>query len=124
MSRVLVPQVPLLGFPTAITLSLDAVEGAVGLYSLVSAQAAELRLFVLDAAIHLPEYSPAFTRDQLALLESPEDTNQSVLVIVNTANNQTTVNLFAPILVNTGTGACTQVILDGQDWPLRHVLPL
>ncbi|PQZ96052.1 flagellar assembly protein FliW [Arthrobacter sp. MYb227] len=123
MSRVLVPQAPLLGFPTAVTLSLDPVEGAVGLYSLSSVQVAELRLFVLDAAIHFPDYCPVFTHNQLLLLGTPDESNQSVFVIVNTANNQTTVNLLAPILVNAGTGSCAQVILDGQDWPLRHILP-
>ncbi len=31
-------------------------------------------------------------------------------------------NLMAPIVVNAKTGACAQVILEGQDWPLRAEL--
>ncbi|MFF5791568.1 flagellar assembly protein FliW [Paeniglutamicibacter sp. NPDC012692] len=123
MSRALVPVVPLPGFPTATTLSLDAVEGAIGLYSLVSAQAPELRFFVLDAAIHLADYDPVFTNEQMALVGDPAPGDNSVLVIVNTTDSQPTVNLLAPLLVNAGTGYCAQVILEGQEWPLRHLLP-
>jgi hypothetical protein len=32
------------------------------------------------------------------------------------------VNLLAPIVVNVHTGACAQVILDDQDWPLQAEL--
>ena len=64
MSRVLVPAAALPGFPEATTLSLEPVEGALGLYSLASPQAAGLRLFVLDAALHLTDYKPVFTNEQ------------------------------------------------------------
>lgn len=123
MSRALIPAAPLPGFPGATTLSLEPVEGAIGLYSLVSAQVAELRLFALDAAIHLADYKPVFTNEQVALVGNPEAGNSSVLVIVNTADRETTVNLLAPLLLNAGTGSCAQVILEGQDWPLRASLP-
>ena len=123
MSRALIPAAPLPGFPEATTLSLEPVEGAIGLYSLVSAQVAELRLFVLDAAVHLVDYKPVFTNEQSALIGNPESGDRSVLAIVNTTDSQPTVNLFAPLLVNAGTGFCAQVILEGQDWPLRAPLP-
>lgn len=70
------------------------------------------------------DYKPVFTNEQSALVGYTETGNRSVLVIVNTTDNQLTVNLFAPLLVNAGTGFCAQVILEGQDWPLRAPLPL
>lgn len=122
MSRVLVPAAPLLGFPEATTLSLEPVEGAIGLYSLASAQVSALRMFVLDAAVHLTDYKPVFTNEQCALVGNPDTGDRSVLVIVNTTDGQATANLLAPLLLNATTGSCAQVILEGQDWPLRHVL--
>ena len=45
-----------------------------------------------------------------------------VLVVTNPGETGTTVNLMAPIVVNADTGRCAQIILDGQDWPLRAEL--
>ena len=124
MSRVLVPAAALPGFPEATTLSLEPVEGALGLYALASPQAAGLRLFVLDAALHLTEYKPVFTNEQMALVGNPEPGSRGVLVIVNTSDHQASVNLLAPLVFNADTGSCAQVILEGQDWPIRSALPL
>jgi len=124
VSRVLVPAAELPGFPQATTLSLEPVEGAWGLHTLLSAQVPELRLFVLEAAVHLPEYAPEFTSEQLALVGNPAEDARTVLVVVNTAGGEASANLLAPLLLNSETGSCAQVILESQDWPLRHVLPL
>lgn len=124
MSRVLVPAAELPGFPQATTLSLEPVAGAWGLHTLLSAQVPELRLFVLEAAVHLPEYAPEFTGEQLALVGNPAEDARTVLVVVNTAGGEASANLLAPLLLNSETGSCAQVILESQDWPLRHVLPL
>lgn len=124
MSRVLVPAVPLPGFHQATTLCLEAVEGAVGLYSLSSPQAAGLRLYALDAALHLADYQPVFTNEQLALLGEPEPDARVILVIVNTSDQQASVNLLAPVIFNAHTGVCAQLILEGQDLPIRSVLAL
>ncbi len=45
-----------------------------------------------------------------------------VLVVANPGENGTSMNLMAPIIVNSKTGASAQVILEGQDWPLRATL--
>lgn len=102
--------------------SLDDVEGAVGLYSLRSLDDASIRLFVLDAAIHLPEYSPEIPDQQCELLEISVPEDALVLVVANPGANGTSMNLMAPIIVNASTGASAQVILEGQDWPLRAQL--
>jgi flagellar assembly factor FliW len=124
MSRVLVPAAALPGFPEATTLSLEPVEGALGLYALASPQAAGLRLFVLDAALHLADYKPVFTNEQMALVGDPGPGSRGILVIVNTSDHQASVNLLAPLVFNADTGSCAQVILEGQDWPIRSALPL
>lgn len=119
----LVAATPFPGLDTAGIFELTAVDGAQGLYSLESAQVAGLRLFVLDADLHLPEYNPVFTDAQRTLVGEPDAADRSVLVVVNTADQDPTVNLLAPILINDITGYCAQVILEGQDWDLRAPLP-
>ena len=42
-----------------------------------------------------------------------------MLIVVNHSAGSTTVNLMAPIVLNRGTGRCTQLVLDGRDFPLR-----
>lgn len=106
--------------------ALTSVEGADGLYTLQASDDKQegngKRLFVLDASIYLPEYTPVISDEQCASLDvsTPEDT--MVLVIANPGERGTTVNLMAPIVENTKTLACDQVILEGQDWPLRAEL--
>ncbi len=47
-----------------------------------------------------------------------------VLVVVNPSETGARMNLLAPIVVNVHTGACAQVILDDQDWPLQAELAM
>ncbi len=101
---------------------LDDVTGAAGLYALHAASDPGIRLYVLDAAVYLPWYTPEITDEQasgLAII-SPDDA--MVLVVANASETGTTTNLMAPIVVNATTGACAQVILEGQDWPIRAEL--
>lgn len=101
---------------------LNEIDGAGGLYSLRASAVPTTRLFVLDAAVYLPAYTPVISDDQSAALALTEPADALVLVVVNPGEGGTTVNLMAPIVVNATTGACAQVILEGQDWPLRASL--
>ncbi|GAA4362247.1 flagellar assembly protein FliW [Paeniglutamicibacter cryotolerans] len=123
MSLLLVPAIPFPGFESSAGFRLEDVEGTMGLHSLESVQDPALRLFVLDAALHLPHYTPVFTDGQRDLAGITEPDQQRVLVVVNTSDSNPTVNLLAPILVNASTLACAQVILEGQSWDLRTPLP-
>lgn len=98
------------------------IENTPGLFSLTAANGA-VRLFVLDAALHLPDYSPRLPAAELAAIgiSGTNEDNLLTLVVVS-PGVQSTVNLSAPIVVNTASGACVQVILEGTDWPLRHAL--
>lgn len=96
---------------------LAPIAGAEGLYSL-TANAGTARLFLLDPAVYLTDYTPKLPAADLnALGAGPA----WVLVVVNPGANSTA-NLAAPIVVNRATGACTQLILDDTTWPLRHAL--
>lgn len=101
---------------------LDDVNGAAGLYALHAGSDPRIRLYVLDAAVYLPWYTPEITDEQAAGigLTAPEDA--MVLVVANASESGTTTNLMAPIVVNSRTGACAQIILEGQDWPIRAEL--
>jgi flagellar assembly factor FliW len=105
------------GLEPAVNFRLAPIAGAPGLYSLAAIDGTA-RLFVLDAARHLPDYSPQPPGPELERLGTAAPT---VLVVVNPGEHST-VNLAAPILLNTGTGACMQLILESRDWPLRAPL--
>ncbi|MBG6213748.1 MAG: flagellar assembly protein FliW [Cryobacterium sp.] len=102
--------------------TLNTIDGADGLYSLQADETSKTRLFVLDAGVHLPDYKPVLSNDQSAAIEITTPVDALVLVVVNPGETTTTVNLMAPIVVNAGTGACAQFILDDQDWPLHAEL--
>lgn len=110
------------GLDPVVDFTLDEVSGATGLYSLQASTAPTTRLFVVDAGIHLPDYSPEISEEQgdSVGVRGPEDA--LVLVVANPQETGTTVNLMAPIVVNAHTGMSAQVILENQDWPLRAAL--
>jgi flagellar assembly factor FliW len=110
------------GLAPLVDFTLDDIEGAEGLYAQRAKADANRRLFVLDAAVHLPDYTPVLSDEQCAALDVSTPENVLLLVIVNPSEAGTTVNLLAPIVVNATTGACAQLILDDQDWPLRAEL--
>lgn len=110
------------GFAPLTDFSLEKIEGADGLYSLHATEAPGTRMFVVDAGVHLPDYQPVISTEQCTALDLTAPEGAFVLVVVNPAEGGTTANLMAPIVVNVGTGACAQVILDGQDWPLQAPL--
>lgn len=92
-------------------------EDAPGLYSLQSAADSRVRLHLLDAGM-MHAYAPSLPAEDLVRLRL--DTAPLVLLIASIHDGVLTLNLMAPILVNTVSGACTQVILDGN-FPLRAV---
>jgi flagellar assembly factor FliW len=113
---------PLSGFDGLVLFELAPVSGADGLFALRSAEVKGLRLFVLDASVHLPTYQPVISDDQRASLSLESADDAAVYVVVNPGNPETTVNLVAPVVVNVRTGEAAQFILDGDDWPLRSPL--
>ncbi|NIJ05372.1 flagellar assembly protein FliW [Frigoribacterium faeni] len=126
---------PPFGLEPLVDFALDEVEGAAGLFALRATgsgsgagsgsgtDAAEaVRLYVLDAAVHLPDYSPVLTDEQTTGLDLHDAAEALLLVVATPASSGMTVNLLAPVVVNTRTGTAAQLILEGQDWPLRAEL--
>ncbi|MCC9146688.1 MULTISPECIES: flagellar assembly protein FliW [unclassified Arthrobacter] len=113
------------GLAPEVRFDLAEVEGAAGLFAMTSAAGADggtHRLYVLDASVYLPDYHPEITDEQRLQLNLVTSEDAAVLVVANPTLEGTTVNLLAPIVVNVTTGSCAQVILEGQDWPVRAPL--
>jgi flagellar assembly factor FliW len=102
--------------------TLDEVAGAPGLYSMVADGSRDVRLYLVDAGLYLPDYSPEISDEQAGALSLTTSDDALVLVVANPAETGTTVNLMAPIVVNSASGASAQLILDDQDWPVRATL--
>ena len=110
------------GLDPIVDFTLDEVAGASGLYALFATQDPAKRFFVVDAAEHLRHYSPVVSDENAALLGLTGPEEALLVVVANPAEDGTTVNLMAPIVINGRTGAAAQLILDDQDFPLRAPL--
>jgi len=104
---------------------LSPLAGAAGLFALRAIQDAELRLFLVDPSLVASQeaaYAPVLSDEQTTALglTAPEDA--LVLVVANPGPEGVHVNLLAPVVVNTTTGRAAQVILEGQDLPVRAAL--
>ncbi|GAA3863777.1 hypothetical protein GCM10022381_04650 [Leifsonia kafniensis] len=102
--------------------SLVAVDGSTGLYSLRPDGFPQTRLFLLDAAVHLPGYQPTLSDEQCASVELTSPDDVLIYVVVNPSDGESTVNLMAPIVVNRLTSVAAQLILDDPTWPLKAPL--
>lgn len=100
------------------------VDGAAGLYSLASTgpSGGTRRFYAIDASVYLPDYNPEISDEQARQLGLQDPADARVLVVANPSDDGTTVNLLAPVIVNTRTWRCAQVILEYGDWPLRAPL--
>jgi flagellar assembly factor FliW len=100
---------------------LEAVPGASGLYTIQSLERPEIRIFAIDASLHLPGYSPEVPDASAAEIGVASADEVLALVIVNPSREGSTVNLLAPVLINRATGASLQLVLD-DDFPVRAEL--
>lgn len=118
---------PLLGLGGALDFTLRALDDLGTVFALRSVdEGASTRLFLVHAAAHVRGYEPPVTVG-LALLGvdgvPASDDDIATLVVLNPEGDggAATVNLLAPVLVNTRTHRAVQIVLDG-DWPLRAPL--
>lgn len=103
--------------------TLSPLDDAGFLFALRSADEAAVRLFVMPPRPYFPAYVPQVDPSVLGELEADAD-DAVLLVVVHPGQDGTppTANLLAPVVVNARTGAAAQVVLDGDDWPLRAPL--
>ena len=114
--------VPPPGLEPLADFELTAVAGADGLYSLSSLERPEVRLFTIDAEVHLPGYSPELPDDRAAELGITAAEQAMLLVVVTPSREGSTANLLAPIVVNRADGAALQLVLDDDALPVRAEL--
>lgn len=119
---------PLLGLGGALDFTLRALDDLGTVFALRSVdEGSSTRLFLVHAAAHVRGYEPPVTAAHLALLGvdgvPASDDDIATLVVLNPEGERgaATVNLLAPVLVNTRTHRAVQIVLDG-DWPLRAPL--
>lgn len=122
MSALLSFATPPHGLAPHTNFDLREITGADGLYALQSVDDSGIRLFVLDAAVYLPDYSPVISDEDCVRLDLHTPDDALLLVVANPSEQGTTMNLLAPVVVNAKSGRSAQVILEGQDWPLRAQL--
>jgi flagellar assembly factor FliW len=107
---------PMPGLESADGFTLRGVDGAPGLFVLEASAGMTARLFVADAAFYVPGYAPAIPD------EATDAGQTTTLLVVNPGAGKPTVNLAAPLVLNPETGACTQLVLDSNAYPLHAEL--
>ncbi|MDQ1582092.1 MAG: flagellar assembly factor FliW [Microbacteriaceae bacterium] len=94
---------PLSGLAPLVEYELSALDGAVGVYVLRSTDRPEIRLYVVDSEIYMPDFRPDLGNAATA-------TTRTLLVVTPNPTGST-VNLLAPILIDTDTRTGAQIIL-------------
>ena len=90
------------------------------LFAMRSTREPAVRLFVVAPQPYFPDYAPDLDDHSRGALDLGTDA-PVLLVVVHPgqAGDPPTANLLAPVAVNPRTGAALQVVLDGDQWPLR-----
>lgn len=111
------------GMATLTRFDLTALDETGFLFALRSLELAGVRLFVIPPQAYFTDYAPELSASVRSALGLDATTQAVMLAVVHPGRDEpTTVNLLAPIVVNPVTGAAAQVVLDGDEWPLRAPL--
>src|SRR5690606_33944102 len=82
-----------------------------------------VRLFVVDAEVHVPGYAPTVATEGVARLGLEDPADARALVVAQPAGEDgVTVDLLAPVAGHRGIGAAGPPIRTQEDWPLRHAV--
>lgn len=113
---------PPVGLEPHTDFDIDHVADSGSLFALQATTDPSVRLFAVDPADVVPDYSPVISGAQADLLglNSPDDA--VLFVIARAGEDGVGVNLLAPIVVNRHTGAAAQVILDDSGYSVRALL--
>lgn len=122
MSAVLDFIAPPLGLAPHTRFRLDAIEGADGLFALRALDDDALRLYAVDPQTVVAGYAPTLPDENVDALGLTEADDALLLVVASHTADGVHVNLLAPIVAHRDTGTAAQVILEGQDYPLRAPL--
>lgn len=101
---------------------LAPVDGSEGLFAMRAIADEAVRVFLLDPNTVLGDYAPIISDEQVELIQLTSAEDAWVLVVANPSDEGVSVNLKAPVVVNTATGRSAQMILEDQDFPIRAPL--
>lgn len=95
-------------------------------YLLQSTKDEEICFIVINPFLFFPGYEFDISNEEKTKLDLENNNDIAVFCIVNASEGlkTATVNLLAPIVVNTATGAAKQVVLNDQRYTIRQPLPL
>ena len=82
-----------------------------------------LKLMVVEPHLVVDGYVPILSRTDQHRLSLSVDAPPLIFTIVTLWDDSSvTVNLKAPLVMNVKTMQGAQLVLDGQDWPMRHLI--
>ena len=100
-------------------------EGGEGsLLCLQSRKTSALAFILMDPFALQPDYAPTLPRAELSALgvKDSGDLCYYVMCVVKQPVGESTVNLKCPVAINPTTRVCVQVILDSEEYGMRHLL--
>lgn len=100
-------------------------EGSEGsLLCLQSRKTSALAFILMDPFALQPDYTPVLQRAELSALSVKDsgDLCYYVMCVVKQPVSDSTVNLKCPVAINPNTRVCVQVILDSEEYQMRHLL--
>lgn len=103
--------------------TLDALDDTGFLFALRAVDDPQVRLFLVPPQAYFPGYTPPVDTVH-ATLGLGEGEAPVLLVVVHPGQegDPPTANLLAPVVLNPATGRAVQLVLDGDQWPLRAPL--
>lgn len=114
--------VPMPGFPAHRQFVLVRLNEDGLLFAFTSIQDPDLRFLVAPPEPFFPDYAPEIENETLAALNTKDPDRLLVMVVITAGVEETTANLFAPIIVDRDSKRAMQVILNGSNMPVRAVM--
>ena len=113
----------IIGFPdlTEFTLVHDEEKGTDSIHWLQSLQEPAFAMPVMDPLIVCPDYNPEADDELLNVLGTiiPEELLVLVTVTVPSDLTKMSVNLRGPIVINAAEKKATQIIVEGEEYPVK-----
>lgn len=112
------------GFEHLVRFVLAEVGEGLPFYLLQSLEEANISFLIVDPFLYYPEYEVVLTASLQEELGIKDHTMAAIMCIVTTPADvlQSTVNLQAPLIMNTEQRLGRQYIMNGTDYHTRHVL--
>ena len=94
------------------------------LLCLQSRNTPSLAFILMDPFALQPDYTPVLQRAELSALgvKNSDDLCYYVMCVVKQPIGDSTVNLKCPVAINPNTRVSVQVILDSEEYKMRHLL--